>query len=123
MKTLSQEREYHINCFTTKSNCGKGEKGGNTLSFVFSLLGHTEPRCDQSKACHMSWYRGDNGSVLCVRMSGPGPTFPLSVLDAASGASQAPPQFPFHLIVLVPEAVTSGTGLCQGLGEKWGECA
>lgn len=123
MKTLSQEQEYRINCFTTKSNYGKGKRGGNTLSFVFSLPGHTEPRCDQSKACHGSWYRGEKGSLLCVPMSGPSPTFPLSVLDAVGGASRVPPQFPFCLTVSVPEAVTSGTGLCQRLGERWGERA
>lgn len=64
MKTLSQEEEYCINCFTTKSNYGKGERGSNTLSFVFGLQGHTEHICDQSTACPVSWYRG--GTCVCA---------------------------------------------------------
>ena len=118
MKTLSQEKESRINCFTTKSNYGKGEREAKTLSFVFSLPGPTEPRCDQGKARHVSWYSGENGWLLWEHTSGLSPTFLLSMLDAASGESRAPPQFPFHSIVSVPEAVTSGTGLCHGFGGR-----
>lgn len=45
MQTPSQEEEYGVNCFATKSDHGR-EREGKTLSFVFSLQTH---RCgDQS---------------------------------------------------------------------------
>lgn len=122
MKTLSQEEEYRINCFTTKSNYGKGERV-KTLSFV-SAYKHTQSTdvVTGAKSVICPGIREQRVRNPHVHLSGAESScLRRSMLDGATGESRAPLSS-LHAY-LGPRDCDFRDSLVPGLREWEGQCA